>query len=56
MRLLKRLLHRAGKVEPRETTSDTVQTEAEEDAARKYWKGEVSADKKRRGKPDKHPR
>lgn len=55
MQFLKRLFGR-GKSKARRPTSERPQTDAEEKSAQKYWKGEVSADKERRGTPDKHPK
>lgn len=52
MGLLKRLLRRERQQEQRPSSTGT-QTHAEHDAADKYWKSEVAADKQRRGKPDK---
>lgn len=56
MGFLRRLFRRLGWTAPQRESSERVQTDAEEDAARKYWKGEVTADKERRGTPDKHPK
>jgi hypothetical protein len=53
MELFRRLFGRRGQAERRSESSIPAQTNAEQDAANKYWKLEVSADQQRRGKPDK---
>jgi hypothetical protein len=55
MEILIRFLRRGGRTTRRRVSSEPVQTAAERDAARKYWKAEVTADRERRGTPDKHP-
>lgn len=51
-----RLFRRGGQTPRRPASSESLQTRAERDAARKYWKAEVTADRQRRGTPDNHPR
>lgn len=53
MELFKRFFGRKGQANRRRESSIPAQTNAEQDAADKYWKAEVSADQQRRGKPDK---
>jgi hypothetical protein len=53
MQLFKRLFNRRSETERRVDSSIPAQTNDEQDAASKYWKAEVSADRKRRGTPDK---
>lgn len=56
MSLLKRLFrNREEDLAPRPVPSGTAQTEAERDAAHRYWRAEVAADRKRRGATGKHP-
>jgi hypothetical protein len=52
MQIVKRLFRRNPEG-PRPGTSEAAQTSAEQNAANRYWKAEVSADRQRRGKPDK---
>jgi len=52
---LRRLFRRGSRGAAQPASPVVAQTEAEQDAARKYWKAEVAADRQRRGKPDKRP-
>ncbi len=49
MRILRRLFRQGKDPAPRRLLPRAEPTEAEQGAARKYWKAEVAADRKRRG-------